>query len=73
MTREDRWRGKEVKEGKGKGEETEMDREDKTSPDGAGKIGMGAAGRTGPGGVTRHCLLFSQIPAIGRGCHHSSK
>lgn len=43
MTREDRWRGKEVKEDKGKGAEAEEEREDKNQSRGKGQDGQGAA------------------------------
>lgn len=41
MTREDRRRGQEVKEDKGKGAETQVETEDKNSPEGIGEINKG--------------------------------
>lgn len=41
MTGEDRLRGKEAKEDKGKGAEAEVERGEKTSPEGKGKTGQG--------------------------------
>lgn len=71
MTGEDRLRGKEEKGEEEKGTEAEVETERIKPVQGERRRQEGSCGMYRCWGLSRHCLLFSQIPAFGGSCHHS--